>query len=174
MQGPAVASGISLVVYLVGLVLSTGDFGAAADPGSIPVLPTGLLKSSLLLGSLAQAFLPSVATQLTVQIHPLAVVGFTGQCSRAQSCRPCMRLSFAVLAGALLNALQLLPIGRLDGGRVSLAVFGQNGAGLVSGLFLLGLGVSSIFFGDNPILLFFGLFIIFLQVLVHSPSPAVY
>ncbi|KAL1527115.1 hypothetical protein AB1Y20_015797 [Prymnesium parvum] len=149
LAGPAAASALSLLLYIAGLALSTGDFASSADPSTIPVLPTGLLKSSLLLGSMAQAFLPAVATQLTVQIHPLAVVGFTG---------------------VLLNALQLLPIGRLDGGRVALAAVGQSGAGLLSGIFLLGLGVSSIFVGDNPILLFFGLFIIFLQRLPEIPA----
>jgi len=149
LAGPVVGGGVSLLLFVAGLALSSGDYGTSAAAATIPVLPTGLLQSSFLLGGLAQAFLPSVASQLTVQLHPLAVVGFTG---------------------ALLNALQLLPIGRLDGGRVALAALGQGGSGLLSGICLLALGISSLFYGDNPILLFFGLFIIFLQRAPEIPA----
>jgi len=93
--------------------------------------------------------LPSVATDPTIALDPLAVVGFTG---------------------ALLNALNLLPIGRLDGGRVSLAVLGNASGGLVSGIALLLLGISTFFTDDNPIILFFGLFIIFLQRSPEIPA----
>lgn len=57
----------------------------------VPVVPSGLLSSSLLLGSTAKLFLPALSTQPVVPLHPIGVVGFV-------TC--------------LLNALQLLPIGR--------------------------------------------------------------
>ncbi|EOD34541.1 hypothetical protein EMIHUDRAFT_228517 [Emiliania huxleyi CCMP1516] len=78
----------------------------------------------------------------TSPLHPAAVVGFTS---------------------ALCNALQLLPVGRLDGGRIAAAVLGSGAASLTSSLFLLGLGLQSLFGGDDPALLFFGLLIIFFQ-----------
>jgi len=61
------------------------------------------------------------------------------------------------------NALQCLPVGRLDGGRVATATLGQSTAGFLSGLTLTLLGLSTLFSADNPILLFWGLTIIFLQ-----------
>mmetsp|Transcript_24296 Transcript_24296/g.70959 ORF Transcript_24296/g.70959 Transcript_24296/m.70959 type:complete len:272 (+) Transcript_24296:550-1365(+) len=108
-----------------------------------PVVPSALLHSSLLLGSLADSVLPPLTPDsLAVQLHPAAVVGFTS---------------------ALCNALQLLPVGRLDGGRIAAAVLGSGAASLTSSLFLLGLGLQSLFGGDDPALLFFGLLIIFFQ-----------
>lgn len=43
------------------------------------------------------------------------------------------------------------------------AVLGQSNAAIVSSASLLLLGLSTLFGGDNPILLFFGLVVIFLQ-----------
>ena len=157
LAGPAVGGLLSLGLYAVGLALSgplndgSADLvaAAAAAGGSLPVLPSGFLQSSLLLGGMAQAFIPSIATSPTVTLDPLAVAGF---------------------ASALLNALQLLPIGRLDGGRVALAALGTNNAGIVSGVALLLLGLQTILFGDNPILLFFGLIIIFFQRAAEVPA----
>ena len=114
---------------------------AAAGP-VMPLVPSNLLLSSFFLGNLGALFLPALGTSPVVSLHPLAVVGF---------------------ASFLINALQCLPIGRLDGGRVTTAVLGQSSAGFVSGLTLTLLGFSTLFGGDNPILLFFGLLIIFLQ-----------
>lgn len=105
-------------------------------------MPSSLLQTSLLLGTIASAVLPSLTTSPAVALHPLVLVGFVG---------------------TLVNALQLLPIGRLDGGRVATAWLGQSTAAVLSGMCLLLLGLSTIFGGDNPILLFFGLVIIFLQ-----------
>ena len=138
--GPAVGFVLSILLYTVGLVISPGTPAAVAS--SNPVIPGGLLTSSLLLNTLASIFLGDVsAIGPVVELHPLALIGFTS---------------------ALLNALQLLPIGRLDGGRIATAVLGQ-GASLVSALSLFSLGFSTLFFGDNPVLLFFGLVVIFFQ-----------
>jgi len=180
--GPAVGFTLSLLIYSFGLGLSAdlelppnvaeniaAAAAAVADPANAPaaapvkaaasgvtslseltpVIPSSLLTSSFLLGGLAILALPTLTTSPAIALHPLAVVGFVG---------------------ALVNALQFLPVGRLDGGRVAFAVLGQGLAGLVSGVFLLLLGLSTIFGGDNPILLFFGLVIIFLQRSQELPS----
>ena len=66
----------SLAVYLVGLVLSFDLPPLPAEPGALyPVLPTALLQSSLLLGTMAEAILPDLSSSQIVQLHPLAVVG---------------------------------------------------------------------------------------------------
>ena len=66
----------SLAVYLVGLVLSFDLPPLPAEPGALyPVLPTALLQSSLLLGTMAEAILPDLSSSQIVQLHPLAVIG---------------------------------------------------------------------------------------------------
>ena len=158
LAGPAVGGLLSLGLYAVGLALS-GPLNDGARPGRGGGGGGRLAAScchrgpsqlaELLLGGMAQASIPSIATSPTVTLDPLAVAGF---------------------ASALLNALQLLPIGRLDGGRVALAALGTNNAGIVSGVALLLLGLQTILFGDNPILLFFGLIIIFFQRAAEVPA----
>ena len=93
------------------------------------------LNVPLMAPLIAQLILPNLASSPVISLHPLAVIGF---------------VTF------LVNALQLLPIGRLDGGRVATAVLGGGQAGFVSGLTLTLLGFSTLFGGDNPILLFWG------------------
>jgi len=142
------------MLYLLGLALSPGMAAAAPTAEAAllnPVLPVGFLQSSLLLGYLAELLVPgmsSAAPSALVELHPLAVVGFTG---------------------VLVNALQLLPVGRLDGGRVSAAVLGSSSV-LVSGLTLLFLGLSTLFYGDNPVILFFGLLVVFFQRAADLPA----
>jgi len=152
--GPILAGVASLAVYLAGLMLSFDLPPLPAAPDALyPVLPTALLQSSLLLGTMAQSILPDLTSSQIVQLHPLAVIGFTG---------------------ALLNALQLLPVGRLDGGRLATAALGQGAAGIVSGIGLLLLGLQSILSGDNPILLYFGLLVIFFQRAPDLPAANEY
>ena len=175
LSGPLLAGVVSFILYLVGVGLSIGlpiptipsvdvtsalnggdpkaiaDATAAAAAAAkasgmpfVPVVPSGLVQSSLLLGAVATVALPALSTSPAVALHPLAVIGFVG---------------------TLINAVNLLPIGRLDGGRVAFAVLGQSTAGLVSGVCLLLIGLSTLVSptGGDPILLFFGLFIIFFQ-----------
>lgn len=142
--GPIVGALVSLILYVVGLTLSSG---LPPPTGDVPVLPTALLQSSLLLGTIAQGILPDLARESTVQLHPLALVGFVG---------------------ALVNALQLIPIGRLDGGRVGHALFGSGSSALSTTCLLL-LGLSSLF-GDNPIALYFGLFVVLFQRAPDLPT----
>lgn len=94
--------------------------GATSLADLSPVIPSSLLATSFLLGGLADAMLPGLSQEPAVAVHPLVVVGFVG---------------------AIVNALQLLPIGRLDGGRIASAVLGQSSAGLLSGIMLLALGM---------------------------------
>ena len=63
-----------------------------------------------------------------IALHPLALAGFTG---------------------VLSNALALLPIGRLDGGRAATAAFGRRPAAALGGLTIFALGLC-VFFSDFP------------------------
>jgi hypothetical protein len=66
------------------------------------------------------------------------------------------------MTGLLVNALNFLPIGRLDGGRVVMSIAGRQAANSVSALALAGVAISFIT-NASPIFFFFGLIIIFLQ-----------
>ena len=79
-------------------------------------------------------------TTLTI-IHPLVAVGITGMFS---------------------NALNFLPIGRLDGGRVAMAIAGRRSANSISFAATLSQAVS-LFSTSSPIPLFWGLFVILFQ-----------
>lgn len=136
--GPAAGFALSLVAVVAGLVLTSS--GEVAD--WFPQVPSGLFRASLLLGSLAEAILPAgFRDAATVAVDPLVVVGYTG---------------------LLVNALNMLPIGRLDGGRVALAVLGRQASGLVSTATLIAASAASLL-GDSPLLLYWSLLVIFFQ-----------
>ena len=63
-------------------------------------MPQGLLDNSLLLGSLTHLVLGEAANSVSVNVHPFLIAGWCGMVSTALNC---------------------LPVGCLDGGRVMLA-----------------------------------------------------
>jgi membrane-associated protease RseP (regulator of RpoE activity) len=176
-SGPAVAGLLSFALYLVGLALSvdlppptssTNEILSAVDTAQAmsaqganaastaaasasPVIPPNLVpglsiydvKSSLLLGFVAQLMLPTLGDYASVSLHPLAVIGF---------------------AGVFINALQLLPIGQLDGGRIASATLGPNKAGLLQGIATFALLLSTFLFpGRGDALFYFALVAITFQ-----------
>lgn len=95
LAGPAAGGLASLATLASGLILTA----AGPAPGALagwPVLPVALLKSSSLVSALALGLCPDALQGVTAAVHPLVVGG---------------------LVGTVVNALQLLPIGRTDGGR---------------------------------------------------------
>ncbi len=136
--GPILGLACSIGALVGGLVL-TGN-GALAD--WFPQVPSSLFHASLLVGTLADLVLPpGLREQATLAVHPLTVIGYTG---------------------LLVNALNLLPIGRLDGGRIVQALYGRASANRISAISLILQGLSSVF-GNSPLLLFWGLICVFLQ-----------
>ncbi|KAA8498309.1 putative zinc metalloprotease EGY1, chloroplastic [Porphyridium purpureum] len=138
--GPLVGMILSLSSLVSGLYMSGLVSTEAA--ASLPTIPTALFHSSLLLNTFASSLLPDgLLQQSTISVHPLVVVGYTG---------------------ALINALNLIPVGRLDGGRIVQSVLGRARAGIFSTVALALQGFSSIL-GGNSLLLIWGLITIFLQ-----------
>ncbi|KAK9822249.1 hypothetical protein WJX81_006259 [Elliptochloris bilobata] len=132
--GPAAAAGVSTVLFVAGLVLSSGS---VPKEQLLPV-PTALFQGSLLLGSVAQAVL-GPANSAAAFVHPMLIAGWAG------------------LVGSALNSL---PVGSLDGGRMMQAAFGR-GALAVSGFCIyvslaLGLLGSALAFP-------FGIFVVICQ-----------
>jgi membrane-associated protease RseP (regulator of RpoE activity) len=137
-SGPIAGAAISIVTLIAGLLLtSTGE---VAD--WFPQIPSALFNGSILVGALGNLILPAaMRDQATLAVHPLLVVGYTG---------------------LLVNALNLIPIGRLDGGRIVQALFGRTIAGRVSGLTFVIQGLATIV-GNSSLLLYWSLICVFLQ-----------
>jgi len=142
--GPLVGFMYSLAVLFAGL-----EQTASASPELIagfPQLPTGFFSSSFLLFQLVDSYLHigeaalREATSLT-PVHPFVVIGMTG---------------------VLVNAFNCMPIGRLDGGRVAMAVAGRKSAGSLSFTALLG-GAFSLLSSTSPVVFFWLLFVVFMQ-----------
>lgn len=188
LAGPAVAGAASLALYVAGLFLSANmaipgpgaaDALANAVPSIVeklesskvvassaadlaattasayipsadlmPVVPIGLLQQSLLLDVIARAIVPAASTQSALALHPFALIGFLG---------------------CYVNALQLMPVGRLDGGRIANSLLGQRRAAFLSATFTL-LFVFSNFFNNNPLLFSWAFFIYFCQRQSDKPS----
>jgi Zn-dependent protease len=141
--GPALGFVFSLACAVYGLALTAG--ATAESLATFPALPAAFLDSSFLLHELADQFLhtstAAAATPALTAVHPLVAIGMTG---------------------LLTNAFNFLPIGRLDGGRVAMAVGGRQSADNIAFITLIG---QAIMFLTNasPISFFWILVVVFLQ-----------
>ena len=86
-------------------------------------MPSEFLKASVLVGTLARVVLGPAVHQNIVDIHPLAIIGWLG---------------------LVITAINLMPAGQLDGGRILQAIYGRKVAGRAT-LFTFSLGIC--FFG---------------------------
>lgn len=140
--GPALSGLASIAVLVVGLMMTGG--AATEALSSFPVVPASLFHSSALVGIATTVLLPSVMTTglaTPIPIHPLVVIGF---------------------AGVIMNALNLMPIGRLDGGRATSAIFGRRAGAIIGTITLLLQAISAIF-NNYSLQLFWGLVVILFQ-----------
>ena len=136
--GPAAGGALSLVMLVAGLVLS--------HQGSLFQIPTEFFQGSILVGTLARVVLRESLQQPIVDVHPLFVLGWLG---------------------LVINALNLLPAGQLDGGRIVQAIYGRKIAGRTTVGTLIVLGVASLV---NPLALYWAIVVLFLQRDLERPS----
>jgi len=123
---PAMASGLlSLILLLVGLYLS------AIGMGSIDV-PSQIFQASVLAGTLAKLFLGDSLHANFISIHPLVVLGWLG---------------------SAITALNLMPAGQLDGGRIVQSIYGRRTASWTTVLTLIFLVIATVI---NPLALYWG------------------
>ncbi|MGB3202011.1 MAG: site-2 protease family protein [Nodosilinea sp.] len=97
LAGPAAGGLVSLAMLVGGLLLS--------HPGSAFQIPSGFFQGSVLIGALARVVLGSALQEPLVDIHPLTIMGWLG---------------------LVITALNLMPAGQLDGGRMVQAVYGRK------------------------------------------------
>ena len=155
--GPLTGMICSILVLSFGLMMT-----ATADPTTVqsfPGLPLAILRQSSLGGGLVDIFLgngvlnvPASAegaqtlASTLIALHPLAVAGFLS---------------------LLVNALALIPAGRTDGGRVSMALFGRSSTQAVTFVSLLFMFISG-FSGSDLLLFYFG-FVVLAQSELEIP-----
>ena len=138
--GPATGGAISLLLLVVGLTLS--------HDGSMFQLPTEFFRASILVGTLARIILGESLSAAVVDINPLVIIGWLG---------------------LIITALNLLPAGKLDGGRVVHAIYGRKTARRSTLATLIILGIVALFNPGNPIPLYWAVLILFLQRDLERP-----
>jgi membrane-associated protease RseP (regulator of RpoE activity) len=123
---PAFASGLlSLGLLIVGLRLS------AIGLGTIDI-PSQIFQASVLAGTLAKLFLGETLHASFISIHPLVILGWLG---------------------SAITALNLMPAGQLDGGRIVQAIYGRRTASWSTVLTLIFLVIATVI---NPLALYWG------------------
>eukprot|EP00850_Spirogloea_muscicola_P012402 SM000080S22917 [mRNA] locus=s80:116460:120020:+ [translate_table: standard] len=131
--GPLAGGALALLVVVLGFVLpAVGDQAVAVDSSAF--------HDSFIIGGIAKLLLGDrLAEGGKVDLNPVTLAAWTG---------------------LLINAINAIPVGELDGGRVALALWGRKVAARVNGLSLALLGLTAIF---NDISLYWVVLVIFLQ-----------
>ncbi|NJN37821.1 MAG: site-2 protease family protein [Acaryochloridaceae cyanobacterium CSU_3_4] len=138
LAGPAAGGLFALILLIIGFLLSP----------SIPVLPLDItfLRSSILVGTLAHLFLGEALQTSPVLVHPLVGVGWIG---------------------LVITALNLMPAGSLDGGRIIQAIYGRQIARRATWITMILLAIIAL---ANSIALYWAIIILFLQRDLERPS----
>lgn len=139
--GPAAGGIVSLLILFVGLVLS--------HPGSAFQIPVQFFQGSLLVGLLAKSVLGTALQANVVDVNPFTIVGWLG---------------------LIVTALNLMPAGQLDGGRVVQAIYGRKTARRTTIATLIVLGIVALVNPANPLVLYWAIVILFLQRALERPS----
>jgi membrane-associated protease RseP (regulator of RpoE activity) len=135
--GPLAGGIVSLLMLFIGLVLS--------QPNSLFKVPAAFFQGSVLVGTLAKTVLGSALNQAVVPVHPLVIIGWLG---------------------LVITALNLLPAGQLDGGRIVQAIYGRKTARVSTIISFIFLAIASFV---NPLALYWAIVIIFLQRDLERP-----
>jgi len=136
--GPAAGGLLSLFLLILGLSLS--------HSGSLFQIPSQFFQGSVLVGTLARGILGDVLQNSLVDVHPLTLMGWLG---------------------LVLSAINLMPAGQLDGGRMVQAIYGRKIAGITTVATLIVLGFASFV---TPLALYWGIVILVLQRDLERPS----
>ncbi|MCL1473062.1 site-2 protease family protein [Argonema antarcticum] len=138
LAGPAAGGIVSLLMLIGGLLLS--------HQGSLFQVPAEFFQGSILVGTLARVVLGSALQQSLVDVHPLTIIGWLG---------------------LVITALNLMPAGQLDGGRIVMAIYGRKVAGRTTIATLILLALVSL---GNPLAMYWAIVIVFLQRDLERPS----
>ncbi|MEM9217330.1 MAG: site-2 protease family protein [Cyanobacteria bacterium P01_F01_bin.150] len=137
-SGPALGGGLSLTFLILGLILS--------HEGSLFQLSPDFFRSSILVGTLARIMLGNQLQYSLVDINPFVIVGWLG---------------------LLITAINLMPVGQLDGGRIVHAIYGRKILRRTSIITLLVLAIATFV---NPLALYWMVVILLLQRQLDQPQ----
>ncbi|XP_042516226.1 probable zinc metalloprotease EGY2, chloroplastic [Macadamia integrifolia] len=116
--GPLAGFSIGLVLLLLGFILPPSD-------GIGIVVDASVFHDSLLAGGIAKLLLGDALKEGTpLSVNPLVMWA---------------------LAGLLINAINSIPAGELDGGRISFALWGRKASSRITGASIALLGLASLF-----------------------------
>lgn len=130
--GPLLGFISSFIFLGLGLAATQATIGTDAAQ-YLPTLPVSVLKLSTLGGTIVDNFFGGDGYVIgqdpseVVSLHPYAIAGFCGM---------------------MINALEMIPLGSTDGGRLSQSLFGREGHSIVGGAAWLALLISSFSMGD--------------------------
>ncbi len=136
--GPTAGGLVAFTMVIIGLLLS--------HQGSLFQVPSEVFQGSILVGTLARVILGDVLQESLVDVHPLVIIGWIG---------------------LVITAINLMPAGQLDGGRVVQAIYGRKIAGRTTVATLLVLGLASLV---NSLALYWAILILFLQRDLERPA----
>jgi membrane-associated protease RseP (regulator of RpoE activity) len=136
--GPAAGGLVALGMLILGLLLS--------HPGSLFQIPSEFFQGSILVGTLSRVVLGSALQQPLVDVNPLFIIGWLG---------------------LVITAINLMPAGQLDGGRIVQAIYGRKIAGRTTVATLIVLGLAALV---NPLALYWAVVILFLQRDLERPA----
>ncbi|KAL8539181.1 hypothetical protein ACS0TY_000977 [Phlomoides rotata] len=131
--GPLAGFSLGFVLLLLGFVLPPADeLGVVLDPS--------VFHESLLVGGIAKLLLGDALKEGTpLSINPLVLWAW---------------------AGLLINAINSIPAGEVDGGRISFAIWGRKASSRLTAASIALLGLSSLF---NDVAFYWVVLIFFLQ-----------
>jgi membrane-associated protease RseP (regulator of RpoE activity) len=139
--GPAAGGIVAFGLLLVGLFLSHSGAGLE--------IPAQFFQSSILVGSIAKVMLGGEVHKTLISVSPLVIVGWLG---------------------LVVTALNLMPAGQLDGGRMIQAIYGRKTAQRVTIATLVILGIVVLTNPNNSLILYWAVLIGFLQRGLERPS----
>ncbi|XP_010262813.1 PREDICTED: probable zinc metalloprotease EGY2, chloroplastic isoform X2 [Nelumbo nucifera] len=138
--GPLAGFSVGFVFLLLGFILPPTD-------GIGIVVDSSVFHESLLVGGIAKLLLGDVLKEGTpISVNPLVVWAW---------------------AGLLINAINSIPAGELDGGRVSFALWGRKVSARITAVSIALLGLASLF---NDVAFYWVVLIFFLQRGPIAPS----
>lgn len=131
--GPIAGFALGFVLLLLGFVIPPSDsIGVVVD--------ASVFHESFLAGGIAKLFLGNVLKEGTpISINPLVIWAW---------------------AGLLINAINSIPAGEIDGGRISFAIWGRKASIRFTGFSIVLLGLSSLL---NDVAFYWVVLIFFLQ-----------
>lgn len=138
--GPIAGGLVSLGLLLMGLVLSRSGNGLE--------IPSQFFQASILVGSLAKVVLGGEIHKNLVNISPLVVLGWLG---------------------LVITALNLMPAGQLDGGRMMQAIYGRKVTQRATIATLVLLVIMAFANPDNSVVLYWAILVGFLQRTLERP-----